>query len=341
MKRTIPMLGALAVVAGFLLTAPAAHAVTCLTITSGTPWPKGPTVVYCGTANFQKAQLMFNQLNGFGALAGNLKTQLINKNAPFYFFWNHAEYDSFFDGPPYVTHPEPTTINPPFTGDFPIDAWGVSYTPSGTGQFSAVFQRDGLGNDNPHIAETTAHEAGHWADWIYKALPSGGASLVSSSTLWTGLYNKDVSNLNAKNACKLPPPQNTSGVFTGKKDYMDRWICTSNGTGTTLANYSAANPPGPNYAGLADNLAIMKAAFPGSFTAGAEIFSDEVVVRVGAQSDPHFTYISGYFDCTKRLVQDLVVDGTLPTQAEMAAVRLFGQGAVGGANCPVTGLPLQ
>ena len=340
------MLGAVAALAvGFLFAAPAAHAYThadCIAINPSEAqpppagnyddWPEGVEVCYESTnATFSRANLMFTELNGGGlsTFGTDLKNRLKGERARFYFFKTKDDFltyfDERFDNPPNGTVEDDWQYEDP--GD---DVGGVSYYDGANGViYSAVFQRvviNGVLQDNPDIAWTTAHEAGHWANAYYASL-TGMTSKVSLSSKWAAQIVEDFININSVHPCKLGPPSNEVGFFTGKKDQAGNFICTG-GTGTTLA---------APYSSLADNEAILNAAWPQQWDT-ITIFVDEVARRTGNHTSMNNQYYAlpyNAFGCTQRVVQEMIKFNRLPTVTEMNDVEFDGSPA----NCSTTGFP--
>jgi hypothetical protein len=201
------------------------------------------------------------------------------------------------------------------------------------------------GLPNKVIATTTAHEVGHYMDWLF-GHAAGSTTTVSNSADWQSELTQDWKVLNT--AGVLPcanPADNDPGVFSYFANEViggNKYICTgTTGQGTALS---------AGYAGT--NEAVLQKAWPYFYQKGSdtnnvtypwqELFSEEYGggARVDGQSDfandpSTADWYLGYggiisqsgFACILNFINYLVQENQLPSKANPP----------GGwpANCPL------
>lgn len=348
MRKALTMLGAIVAVAlSSLLGAPAAMAYTinCSDVPSSlTVYPYNGTTgshpaQICGTTPTSKGSGMAGQLYALSVSMPDAYAKLDVAHARFYIFNTVAEYDSFFDerkaSPPAGTvasdwdHDEPSVVGA---------ALGVTYRASGVPKFTAIFvnSQDGYTIDQfATVGHITAHEAGHWLDYLYRS----GTVPLSASVMFSDLLNKNTSTQKGDwtnlNNTAFNPQCGTGGIFNGRTDQSTipgtYHICTG-------GSYNSL-PLNGIYSGGTSKV-VLTVGLSGLFKNNAEIFASEVAYWAGTTDDaPHGGIVyfdSGRFGCTKLLIGNMVQNGTLPTAIQMGNVAVTG-GVTGSAKCPTSG----
>jgi len=158
---------------------PPAPPASCSQVTVGTgAWPLGKHVYKCGGgATVANANLMLGVLNS--APLGRFSTEMIglagNSNrGNFYLYDTYAHAVADFGGIPHWQNP---------------DAGAAGFTfndPSGIPLFTVIFQQNGKLVNNAFIANTTAHELGHWGDAIVGSALNRQQKVTLGGTKTTG-----------------------------------------------------------------------------------------------------------------------------------------------------------
>ncbi len=250
------MLGAVAALAvGFLFAAPAnATPPVCnpyVVSTRPTQWPAinaTSSYFYNCQSNTAKRDVVEAQLHD---LPAHIKSILQTRGAKFYL------YDT----------PANANQDPLFLGAFD-DGQSGSTLSTGTNPRSAIVTEVSHGANPSEVLSdsmlrvTTAHEAGHHLDYIWRTVPTPSAEELTLSKRFVDLYAHDLFLLNYTwNGVTTPtprPPCGLSGVFYMVRDpLVNGFICSgTNGTGATVQ---------PVFLGLT-NAEILQDVFPGKFS---------------------------------------------------------------------------
>ncbi|MBZ0295811.1 MAG: hypothetical protein K8L99_24850 [Anaerolineae bacterium] len=325
MKRAISILGALALAAGFFtLAAPAAHAYTinCTNVTVGgsanSKWPYNGNTQYCGSVSAGNANSIASSLYGFRGWMIDAYTTSPNHPLDVYLpqvfvFQDKDEYQTYLAERSY-----PVLNDPPYDSTPAFTAYGG--TPLAP-LYSVVFiETLSPAGNTTYRGNLAVHETGHQTDFIYQSKLSGTVR-ASDSTTMTDMIAKDWENLELYTACS-----NTGLLFRGKKDSDQDWICTSNGSGTSLV---------AKYSGFS-NQEVLEAAFPDIFLESKEIWA-EVTAQVSGNADggqdglaSYFGLSDGKFSCTMTLLRSLHRYGEVPGVSP--SPYSYPNGSIGGTN---------
>lgn len=213
MKRMIPMLGALAVVAGFLFAAPSAYAVEgyitainlggtgvmCEPRVGGSIWPVNGTnagnarFFYCGTSTAaNRGSNVYNSAKGISSLESAVGTLMTNKNVKVYVMDSPLQYATASGNNPQTVWN--AQVNNPalslFTADGDPENAIIVYENVAN---PAAGYPNVKTNSSTLQAHDTKHEAGHHFD-----LHMTGTRL-SNSTTYKNLYPDDVAYSAANN----------------------------------------------------------------------------------------------------------------------------------------------
>ena len=331
----------------------------CTNVSTGSSWPYGNYTQYCGTATQQEGSQMQSALtstlgqgtvttlrgNSYSLVSWETAQHTLTNNyegGVFYIFQTQAEYNNWCAAN--LGAHGLQCANPALSAA--VD--GFSQFPKGAANgpanYTIIFATiNGL--PNKVIATTTAHEVGHYMDWLF-GHAAGSTTTVSNSADWQSELTQDWKVLNT--AGVLPcanPADNDPGVFSYFANEViggNKYICTgTTGQGTALS---------AGYAGT--NEAVLQKAWPYFYQKGSdtnnvtypwqELFSEEYGggARVDGQSDfandpSTADWYLGYggiipqsgFACTLNFINYLVQENQLPSKANPP----------GGwpANCPL------
>jgi hypothetical protein len=275
-------------------------AVTCQPVqASPTQWPFGTYTDYCGTSTQAHGSSMANSLNE--SQFSNLPNYQQTGAAVAYLFHSPAEYKTFFG----------TGAGSPGSTDFGITDYNSSNQPIR----SSIFEVNTAGTTNPNIPNTTAHEAGHWDDWIL-ANVTPGAVTQSSTTDFIAEVTQDWTTFTNLAACYNSTSQ-SYGIFSQHQGADGVYICNgTNGQGHALNT---------EYSGLA-NKAVLQKAWPTIFggTTYAQLFAESVAYLSGnnqlsSYPKDYDVFFENAFACTGSYNTYLTEFDAPPTASYLAA----------------------
>jgi hypothetical protein len=145
----------------FAIDTPPSPPPSCVPVTAGSgAWPLGQHVFRCGAgATVANATLMLNAINTHRRVNDQMSNLAGSSNRGNFYLYD--TFDNFITDLggfiPLQADRDAIKGDPGFT---------VKDSATGFPLFTAVFQVNGFGGTNNFIANTAAHEFGHWADWI-------------------------------------------------------------------------------------------------------------------------------------------------------------------------------
>ena len=300
----------LAAIVGFTALGASAHAAplaNCkLDSTASSNWPYKTTYLCNGIQSTDDdARAFFNTLlNNFSQ--GWIGQQNTLQGGDFYLFPNATDANASLAA-------IGKSISPTARGESFIDAFGGI-----TVVVETYTSADGKHTFPTPVANTTAHEMGHWLDKFAAVVAGSSTNYASDSNGFKTEYNKtgttppnDVATFNLLGACA--PDKNGVAIFKGQTDSNGAAICN----GTSLSK---------TYAGK-KNWDVVLAAWPPLVAqkgnpVNSEVFAEltaaavNVVVRDGNQNitdDDYYLTYSQQFSCTKAVIAGLLESGN-PTQ---------------------------
>ena len=255
-----------------------------------------------------------------------------------YMFHTYQEWKNFTIGEELKADPGPTA--------------GAITVKTGDGQalYTAIWEVNGVGIDNGWkggkniLSQEIGHEFGHWVDFLLSA-QANGSHLLSNSSQFKAVWNKDGTNLNLSTV-KMCGPLGAHPLAYGKADGRSTkkaglppyFICdgiddfgkpltgaASNGIGPNLNTGYAATPTPSNYT-------VLQKAWPYFYKPGvadpvnqyAEIFAEEFgATFLGGDSARTPVEVDTYlangnqtpqsFACSYWWINYVATNGKLPT----------------------------
>ncbi len=303
MKRLLLVLAALIGFAALGATAQAAPLANCtLASTASQIWPYKTTYLCYGIqATDNDARAFFNTLsNNFSQ--GWIGQQNTLQGGDFYLFPNAADANKSLAA-------IGKSIDPTDRGKTFIELMGgVTVVVE---NFTSIDGKHTFPND---VANTTAHEMGHWLDRFAASATGSTTGYASDSNGFKTEYNKtgttppnDVANFNLLGACS--PDKNGVAIFQGQDDSNGVAICTGTKLSTTYAGKK--------------NWDVVLAAWPPLVPikgnpVNSEVFAEltavavDVVVRDGNQhitDDDYYLTLQNQFRCTVGVIVGLLQSG--------------------------------
>lgn len=292
--------------------------VTCSPIqVNGTGWPYTSNVKAC-TGTSANNQILFQDgLSGAvakytvaGKNSAGPKLQALNPIV--YLFHDPASYNTFIQG---------TNCSAAGQGAFAITFPNPTCSITGNKPYTVVFEL--TNNDtlpDTHIANTAAHEMGHWYDdFILGSITNFPNNLFSHQNLFK--HEQNVANTGNQGDYPVfnalgAPCSGGNHPFAGQQDWFvpPNYICANSGQGPGL---NASAPPaaqGGPYTNYNTNTGVLGEATGPYYVDPAELFAEEVAANVtGIQSwNVIDHYMLDWFQCTQILMLSELQYGAAP-----------------------------
>ena len=225
---------------------------------------------------------------------------------------------------------------------------GVAFTyyPSGVGPglYTVVFTTAPDGTALKNITNITAHETGHYMDWLFGEKAGETNSIVSNSTYYLQELDVDWTNLNVAHPCLT---SGANGAFSNKADstgllksnnYKPYYICNGSDGKTGYNSNGGGTALNDDYKGFSTNQDIVTDAWPEIYKKGAqsatqpwkELFAETAGAgnqnsgfNDFANSPDEADWYLGYdgaitdngFACTRAFIKYLVQHNSLPLES--------------------------
>jgi hypothetical protein len=266
------------IMAAIALPSMAQAAVSCANVQTG-GFPGGNYTQYCTGTTQSQGEQMFAPVN---STLGQQTVTTLRGNSYSFASWltnEHVLSTNYTEGVFYLFNTQADflawapshlgTYGVPYPAALANDVDGFTQYPTagtnankGPGLYTVIFATIS-GKPNLVISTTTAHEIGHYMDWLF-AHTAGSTDLVSNSADWQAELTKDWAVLNTAGVTPCATASG-SGVFSYKADDTNiggasYYICNGfQGAGMAL---------NPKYAG--SNETIIQAAWPYFYKKGSE-----------------------------------------------------------------------
>jgi hypothetical protein len=359
MKRLLSMFTlAATLLLGFALPHTASAAIpTCVQVDSGegVPWPSGPYTLDCTGVQFSaQGQAMYDALNNSftSSQTGKLATwmaalQKANPQTGVFYIFNTPQNFLDYAGayfPKTKTHPVAT----PYPTSIPSGDFAFSVSISGVNQapiYTVVFVEPTLLITNLDVQKISAHEAGHYLDWLF-ASTAKSTTTVSNSSYYATELTYDWTYFNKLTPCGNPGVFNTFTDFKGQvanravppvPNDPNKGVYICNGTDNNGFNNGSGDALSSTYSSDKTPQAVLAAAWayiylPGS-TGGKnttfknlELFAETYAagVSLAGQNDNAYSpseadvylgnsqFQGSEFVCTQAFMRNLLLTNTLP-----------------------------